>query len=282
MSPKLCLEFMKEARFRQDLSRKNFHFFEKRKDGFQLVQKLLGNGMLMEVRSKSKGILTCGFPKRKHISYYDNYKKVCPTEVNEYGKIVGWGGCNRFCYENNVYTSVNLHLLTTEECKVMLKHCPTCGKQKSINSHEICAGKKHENPDKIVSFKRKKKKVEQYRTDKDNAEKYDLSPPSKYRYAIQKTRSQLGSFPLNDSYPFDWFIGGEEMCQVDIGSPLLRNIKVGEEVKAVQIGVLTKINGHCGDLNAPLIYTKISSVYDWIKKTIKHSEQDKLCQKQKS
>ena len=80
---------MKEARFRQGLSRRNFHFFEKRKDGFQLVQKLLGDGMLMEVRSKSKGILTCGFPKRKHISYYDNYKDVCPTEVNEYGKIVG-------------------------------------------------------------------------------------------------------------------------------------------------------------------------------------------------
>ena len=80
-----------------------------------------------------------------------------------------------------------------------------------------------------------------------------------------------------ESYPYDWFLGGVDTCHGDSGGPLWRNIEKDGEVRATQIGVVSRGKG-CAGFNDPAIFGRVKIIYKWIKKIVrKHKTDDNLC-----
>ena len=88
------------------------------------------------------------------------------------------------------------------------------------------------------------------------------------------TRVSLGT---KESYPFDWFLGGVDSCQGDSGGPLWRNIEVEGQVRATQIGVVSRGKG-CAGFNDPAIFGSVKRIYSWIRSIVrKHKSNDNMC-----
>ena len=116
-------------------------------------------------------------------------------------------------------------MLTDEECETLIDACPACQGIGYVKKYEFCAGKKHEFPASMLSFTRKKKRLNVWKQQRRDAKKYGIRAPGRYRYAIngKMTRVSLGT---KESYPYDWFIGGVDSCQGDSGGPIFFNRKV--------------------------------------------------------
>ena len=72
--------------------------------------------------------------------------------------------------------------------------------------YELCAGKKNEFPESLLTFRRRRKKSSQYKKEIEDAEKLGLTKdlkPTKYVYRISKTRGKV-SLRKNETYPYDW------------------------------------------------------------------------------
>ena len=73
------------------------------------------------------------------------------------------------------------------------------------------------------------------------------------------------------------FLGGVDSCQGDSGGPLWRNIDKNGDVRATQIGVVSRGKG-CAGFNDPAIFGSVRKIYKWIRKTVKKHKTDKnLC-----
>ena len=72
--------------------------------------------------------------------------------------------------------------------------------------YELCAGKKNEFPKGLMSFRRRRKKLSQYKKEIEDAEKLGLSKdlkPTKYFYRFSRKESKV-SLGTNETYPYDW------------------------------------------------------------------------------
>ena len=73
------------------------------------------------------------------------------------------------------------------------------------------------------------------------------------------------------------FLGGVDSCQGDSGGPLWRNIDKDGDVRATQIGVVSRGKG-CAGFNDPAIFGSVKKIYKWIRRTVKKHKTDKnLC-----
>ena len=89
-----------------------------------------------------------------------------------------------------------------------------------------------------------------------------------------QTRVSLGT---NESYPYDWFLGGEDSCQGDSGGPLWRNIEIGDgDVRATQIGVVSR-GKDCAGFNNPEVYVSVKKIYRWIRYIVKRHKSNNVC-----
>ena len=124
----------------------------------------------------------------------------------------------------------NLNILTDDECTTLIDRTidgGTVGVGLNLE-YEICAGKKHPFPNSLLSFKRKKKKMNTYQKEIKEMKKLDLSKswkPTKFRYSVRRIQTKV-SLQTGKDYPYNWFIGGVDSCQGDSGGPLWRNLKV--------------------------------------------------------
>ena len=85
------------------------------------------------------------------------------------------------------------------------------------------------------------------------------------------------SLGTKESYPYDWFLGGEDSCQGDSGGPLWRNIEIGDgDVRATQIGVVSRGEG-CAGFNNPDIYVSVKKIYRWIRYIVKRHKSNNVC-----
>ena len=106
--------------------------------------------------------------------------------------------------------------------------------------------------------------------------------PTRFKYVKKqnKTRVSLGTM---ESYPYDWFLGGEDSCQGDSGGPLWRNIerKGGRrrgmrDVRATQIGVVSR-GEDCAGFNNPAIYVSVKKIYRWIRYIVRRHKSNNVC-----
>ena len=198
-------------------------------------------------------------------------------QLTNKGKIENFGFCSGRCFSKSKdYFGISkLHLLTENECKIVLENCPECT-NKYVDENNICTGKKIELPVGLVSFTRRKKRRKKFKAQIERARNMNIAPPIRFQYRVGDSRAK--HVLVNESYPYDWYLGGDDSCHGDVGGPLIRNIKLGDQVRAVQIGILSRSAGPCGAFNSPLIYTRISSVYDWIEETVtSHVNQSDSC-----
>ena len=86
-----------------------------------------------------------------------------------------------------------------------------------------------------------------------------------------------------ESYPYDWFLGGEDSCQGDSGGPLWRNIerKGGRrrgrrEWRATQIGVVSR-GEDCAGFNNPAIFVSVKKIYRWIRYIVRRHKSNDVC-----
>ena len=70
------------------------------------------------------------------------------------------------------------------------------------------------------------------------------------------------------------FLGGVDSCQGDSGGPLWRNIVNGKDVRATQIGVVSRGKG-CAGFNHPAIFGSVKKIWKWIRKIVKKYKTDK-------
>ena len=119
--------------------------------------------------------------------------------------------------------------------------------------YELCAGKKHFFPRKLISFNRIIKTTKIYKNEKKEAQLLGISiKPTRfwYKFEEKETSDWLGT---SYDYPYEWFLGGMDSCPGDPGSPLWRNVATGGEdgaMRATQIGILSRGRG-CSGFNEP-------------------------------
>jgi len=202
----------------------------------------------------------------------------CATHTNDDGLIKGWGVCREECSNPSLgYSYANMNLLTDEECKNLIRYRrEEAAKDEEIewtdpafdSNRELCAGKKTKIVDTAVVFVRRKKKKKVMEEDKALATKAGLKQevPEHFYKNRKKFASKMKGIP--DDYAYNWFIGGVDTCQGDSGGPIWRNIKVGSNVRATQVGVVSRGQG-CAIFNSPAIYTDLAKFYDWISTTVK-------------
>ncbi|XP_023329707.1 uncharacterized protein LOC111702294 [Eurytemora carolleeae] len=202
----------------------------------------------------------------------------CATNVDKNGKIREVGLCADSCMSevtNIDFTSINL--LTQDECKYIFElskylnpDSSDIGFQSEI---EMCGGKKAYLPaERGVFIKLRKTKAER-ELDRQLFLKFrelltankEYMRPTKYKYIFQGNKMDLTGLPEN--YPYNWYLGGQDSCQGDSGGPLIRNVPVNDRVRATQVGVVARGSG-CARFNRPGIYTRVTRIYDWLKKTI--------------
>jgi len=212
----------------------------------------------------------------------------CATKVADSGKIKTIGLCSDNCKDSkpNIMFA-NINLLTVKECQHLNDKSPDNPmKPLAWNSeYEICGGKKHKFPEHVFEFKLLKKPKEMYKRDKKNFRKL------KKQYGLEEairnfkpTKFQLEPLGytqkyelVSDDYPYNWYIGSVDTCQGDSGGPMWRNIEVNGKIRATQLGVTSR-GSNCGMINLPGIYTRVSKVYDWIKKLVEeNSDGANLC-----
>ena len=100
--------------------------------------------------------------------------------------------------------------------------------------------------------------------------------PTKFKYLMKSKPSRV-SLGTNESYPYDWFLDGEDSCLGDSGGPLWRNIERDGEVRATQIGVVSRGMG-CASFNVPVISGSVKKSYSWISGIVrKHKSNDDIC-----
>ena len=91
----------------------------------------------------------------------------------------------------------------------------------------------------------------------------------------QRIKVTLGT---NESYPYDWILGGVDSCSGDSGGPLWTNTKKDGEVRATQIGVVSRGMG-CAGFNDPAIYGSVKKIHTWIENVVKeHKSNDNICE----
>ena len=86
---------------------------------------------------------------------------------------------------------------------------------------------------------------------------------------------------MNNIYPGEQLCAGGEAgkdsCQGDSGGPLWRNIEVEGQVRATQIGVVSRGKG-CAGFNDPAIFGSVKRIYSWIRSIVrKHKSNDNMC-----
>lgn len=146
----------------------------------------------------------------------------CPTKESR-GKVERWGFCGESCNEGNRLKTGSLNMLTDEECKILLEHCPNCFDKSFNPNHELCAGKKNAF-EKIKSVIRKKKRKKVLDEEKEFFKRKGFTGDNvKFHY---KPSSPKYIPLMNESYPYDWYLGGDESCHANDGSPLYRIVKV--------------------------------------------------------
>ena len=136
----------------------------------------------------------------------------------------------------------NLNILNRYECKKLLAILEKKHQDRAfINWNqdlEMCAGKKQEFPLAAFSFLRQSKKSAEFEKElmKTKESKFlvfsltklliycfsvglpEKIKPTKYKYkalkAVKKKRRVL-SLGMPEDYPFDWYLGGSDSCQVN-------------------------------------------------------------------
>ncbi|XP_023329718.1 uncharacterized protein LOC111702305 [Eurytemora carolleeae] len=202
----------------------------------------------------------------------------CATDTDVFGKVKEVGLCADSCLSHA--TDINfatINLLTQDECMYIFNlsmflnpDSPDLGFKSEL---EMCGGKKTFLPtERGVFVKLRKTRVEREQ-DRQLFLKFselltankEYMRPTKYKYIFQGNKMDLTGLP--DDYPYNWYLGGRDSCQGDSGGPLFRNIKVNGRVRVTQLGVVARGYG-CADYNRPGIYTRVTGIYDWLKKTI--------------
>ena len=65
--------------------------------------------------------------------------------------------------------------------------------------------------------------------------------------------------------------------QGDSGGPLWRNLEKEGEVRATQIGVVSRGRG-CAGFNSPAIYGSVKQIHAWVRETVmKHKSNNNVC-----
>jgi len=210
----------------------------------------------------------------------------CATKVNRPGLIKEMGLCSNNCKDSSStiqFAAVNL--LTKDECRVLIPQKE--GRDPEFSEeYEMCAGKKHMFPQKVYWFARKRKSEEEKEKEKKIMKKIEdkygeevakeYYTPAKSRLKLLKELSDNdpGLYEgVEHGYPYNWYIGSTDTCQGDSGGPIWSNIEAKGEIRATQIGVVSR-GKDCGVFNTPGFYTRVSKIYDWLKKTIEKNKED--------
>ncbi|XP_023346590.1 uncharacterized protein LOC111715491 [Eurytemora carolleeae] len=280
-----CQEFMQESNFRNAVNDPSSPW------PYGDFNKIASSGSvkIIEIKRGSNKTYICSTTdieaverayKAENPSPESKFPGWCATDTNSFGKILEMGLCEENCLSED--TGINfatVNLLTVDECEYLFKNVDN-SRLDFKPELELCGGKKTLLPPVQNEFIRIRKGKEEQDLDNQLLKKIGdkdskLIKPSKNKFLYQGPKRDLAG--LEEDYPYNWYLGGRDTCQGDSGGPIVRNVPANGRVRATQLGVVSRGAG-CASFNAPGVYTRVVSIYDWLKKTIsENSGGTKMC-----